>query len=389
MIKKVILDKADRLYHFPIDIEDYFPRTPISHRVGQNAIIDLGRFKWFSEEISEVGNRPMSVAEPGDIHALKAALADWFQSVHNIEVDPRREIYIGMGIKRILLDHCLAFVEPGDIVLVPEPGHPMYRRYIIAAGGIPVSYPLSDRSEYLPSIKRLSSNLLKTAKILILNNPHNPLGTLLDEAALTELVRVASRHNIFIVNDAAYASLAEEKYVSLLSAPRGEKVSLEIFSIPFAFGLSYFPLGFAVGSSEIIAGLETIGKTIGNYIPQWWINCARWGIEKFPSENLKKIRKSVALSRMAAAQMIEKFGWKGVGGNHAPFIWLRIPQRKQSSSFAATLLRRRQILTLPGVAFGDNGEGFLRLSLTSPAENYKAAEERLAARLMTRKIGKE
>lgn len=384
MIKKVVLDKADRLYHFPFDIEDFFPRTPSLRHAGRFSLIDLGHFNWPINEASFAGNdNPVALAGPEDILSLKSLLSAWLEKTFNLSIDPRKEIYIGQGIKRIILDLCLAFVEPGDIVLCPEPGHPIYLRHVITAGGIPVSYPLTEKTEFKPNPKRLSPNLLKSAKIMILNSPNNPLGIMLDETALAELVRTTSKENLFLVNDAAYSSLAEERYSSLLSIHGAERASLEIFSIPLTFGLPYFPLGFAIGSPEIISGLEAIAKTTGNYIPKGWVTCSKRGIDNYPSDSLKKIRKSMIQSRLAAFQMVERLGWKIYGGNHSPFIWLRIPGRRQSIPFAAALLRRRGILTLPGNAFGDSGEGYLRLSLTASPNDYQIAGERFKGRWLT------
>ncbi len=390
MIKKVVLDKADRLYHFPFDIEDYFPRNPGLRHSSRLSLIDLGHFVWPASRESFVGNEDaIAMADADDILSLKSSLSDWLIKTFNLSVDPRKEIYIGQGIRRIILDLCLAFVEPGDIVLCPEPGHPVYRRHVIAAGGIPVAYPLTERSEYRPNLKRLSPTLLKSAKIMILNNPGNPLGVMLDETAQGELIRIASKENLFLVNDAAYCTLAEEKYFSLLSINRAERVALEIFSIPYSFGLPYFPLGFAVGSPEIIGGLEAIAKSMGNCIPRGWITRSLKGIESYPSDDLKKIRKEVVQSRLAAVQVTEQFGWRISGGHDSPFLWVRIPDRRQSLSFARALLRRRGILTLPGNAFGDAGEGYLRLSLTASSDDYGMANERLRRNVIIRIKDKE
>ncbi len=375
MIKKIILDKADRIYHFPFDPEEYFPKRTIAVREKSLAVIDLGHFRW-PGVIPETG-ADMQMATGDDFLKLKKILSDWLKKECNLKVNPRREIYIGHGIRRIMLDLNLAFVETGDIVLCPEPGMPVYRKNVICAGGVPVSYTLSEKTNYKPSLKRIAAKLGKAARIMILNNPHNPLGSILDETELEELVRMASKENLFIVNDAAYCSLTSDKYISPLSIPGGDRVAAEIFSIPFAFGLGPLPFGFAVGSSEIIAGLETIGRATGLFIPKGWIELAIKGIENFPDAGLKETRKNIQQSRLAAREMAEEIGWKSFSGDGSPFIWLRIPRRRQSSAFAAALLRRRKILTLPGTAFGESGEGYLRLSLTASAEDYRAARERL------------
>ncbi|MCX6826331.1 MAG: pyridoxal phosphate-dependent aminotransferase [candidate division Zixibacteria bacterium] len=352
MIKKVILDKADRLYHFPFDLEDYYPKRIITSVERRIPIIDLGHFNWPIRKIAiESAENPLKAADQDELFRLKSALSEWLKTEYSLDIDPRKEIYIGEGIRRIIFDLCMAFVEYGDVVLCPEPGLPFYRRHTIAAGGIPVLYPISERTGFKPSLKRLPENLGRTAKLLFLNNPHNPLGTVLDETDLGELIRNASKINLFLIHDSAYCSLTEEKHISPLSLPAGRKVALEIFSIPFTFGLPHLPFGFAIGSSEIIGGLETASKTTGSFIPSFWVNCALKAIQSYPSAELRDIRKNIGHSRQTAKEMVENFGWKIAGSNSSPFLWLKIPERRHSAIFANTLLRRKGILTLPGDIF--------------------------------------
>jgi aspartate/methionine/tyrosine aminotransferase len=272
MIKRVVLDKADRLYHFPFDLEDFFPKRAIKSSEKRIPTIDLGRFRWpieeseFSAEYHDYRN-----ATDAELSDLKEAVSEWLMKEHKVKADPRKEIYLGQGIHRIIFDFCLAYVEYGDIVLCPEPGMPFYRRYVISVGGVPVTYTISGRTGYKPSFARLPANLGKSAKVLFLNSPNNPFGTALDDTELAHLVRMASRQNIFMINDAAYCSLADEKHIPIRSVPGGGKVGLEIFSVPFTFGLPYIPFGFAVGPPEVISGLETIGKTVGIVIPGNWV----------------------------------------------------------------------------------------------------------------------
>jgi len=384
MIKKVVLDKADRLYHFPFDLEECLPKRTLKTGEKRIPIIDLARFIWPVDAGDSISGPSLAMADTDDMQRLKDTLADWLTTEMGIRVDPRKEIYIGQGIHRILLDLFMAYIEYGDIVICPEPGMPFYRRMAIAVGGVPVTYPITSHSQYKPSFAKLTSNLGKAAKILILNNPSNPFGTMLDETDLDELARIASRQNLFIVNDAAYCSLAEEKFQSLRSIPGGEKIGLEIFSFPYTFGMPYLPFGFAVARPEIIGGLVNMRRTLGITLPKIWIDTAIEAITSYPGNGLKKVRKLISQSRLEAAHLIEKMEWKKVGNRSCPFIWVKIPERKNAATYAATLQRRRKILTLPGTAFGEIGEGYIRLSLTAGPENYKEAVQRLSKKMSIR-----
>jgi LL-diaminopimelate aminotransferase len=266
---------------------------------------------------------------------------------------------------------------------------PFYRKFVISVGGVPVTYSISSKTAYKPSFSRLPENLSKTAKVIILNSPNNPLGMMMDETELGELVRSASKQNIFIVNDAAFCSLAEEKHPLLRTVPGGRKVGLEVFSFPFTFGLPYIPFGFAVGPPEIINGLEIIGKTIGACIPKMWLKPVSKAIADYPSTQLSEVRKNIGQSRLKAEQLADNTDWKIVGGKSCPFLWVKLHERKHSSAYATALFRRKRILTLPGTAFGETGEGFLRLSLTARIEDFSEAISRLSKKLSLRPTAKE
>jgi LL-diaminopimelate aminotransferase len=312
---------------------------------------------------------------------LQESIANWFSNVYRLKINPLKEIYVGQGIHRILFDICLAYVEYGDVVLCPEPGMPFYRRLVIACGGVPVTYPVCNRTDNKPSLGRLDSNLGNTAKLLVFNNPNNPIGFMLNNTEIDELIHIASKKNIFVVNDAAYCSLTEEKFRPLRSIPGGSKVGLEVFSFPYTFGMNYIPLGFAIGPTDIIKTLKTIGSTVKTALPKKWITLCQNSIDKYPSNELKSSIKQIKQSRLEAERLAEKAGWEVVGGKSCPFLWVRIPQRKHSAAYAAALLRRFRILVLPGTAFGETGDGFLRLALTAPPESYVEAIER-----MTKKV---
>lgn len=386
MIKKIILDKADRLYHFPFDLEDFIPKRGIKSGEKKIPTIDLARFNWNVPYPEGDSFHDSAIAGHDDIDILKEKLADWLQDEYSIKVNPRREIYIGQGIHRIILDMILSFVEFGDVVLCPEPGMPFYKRLVIAAGGAPVTYPVFTRADYKPSLSKVDSNLGKAAKIMILNNPNNPVGIINDSTELAEIISIASKQNLFLINDAAYCSLAEEKFTPLHSIPGGSKVGLEVFSFPYTFGMPYIPFGFAIGPADIISAMESISKTVKPVILRGWIRLAIDTIEKYPAASLTEMNKKIDRARLAADRFINQAEWEKVGGKSCPFVWVRIPDRKHSASYASALLRRRRLATLPGNAFGETCDGFLRLSLTASEESYDEAQKRMLKKfpLLTR-----
>jgi LL-diaminopimelate aminotransferase len=377
MVKKVILDKADRLYHFPFDLEDFLPKRTIKTGEKRSKTIDLGHFRWKPQGNKENKFDPTVKTSSVMISELKEVIAEWYRKEFSLTVNPQKEIYIGQGIHRTLFDFCLAFVDYGDIVLCPEPGMPFYRRLVIASGGVPVTYPTCSRPDNKPSLTRLDSNLGKAARVIIFNHPNNPIGFTLNDTELDELIHIASRKNVFIFNDAAYCSLAEEKFRPIRAIPGGSKVALEVFSFSYAFGLNYIPLGFAVGPPDVINTMESISATIRQVIPDGWLSLCKKAVEGYPSIELRTAIKNINQSRLEAERLAEKAGWEVIGGKSCPFLWVRIATRKNSAAYAAALLRKFDILTLPGNAFGEIGDGFLRLSLTASPEAFNEAAERI------------
>lgn len=381
--KKVVIEKADRLYQMPPDIFSMIRVSDKPSLVRKTDLIDLASFDWpvqFDPELT-ISAEQLEPASTERILELKTALADWQLAVNKVKLNPEREIYIGGGISSILFSLSLAFLEAGDIALVPEVGLPLYRRVVTGAGAEPISYPVTQKTGWAPEFDRTAHNIRRVGQILFLNTPHNPTGTELDAKELAHLVTLASRENIIIVNDAAYQSIPSRRPLSILSLPGGKNVGVEVGSFSYTFGLPSLPFGYLVGSREVVSALEMVESLQSVRIPEYYVDLALRAIKNYPNDSLKQVRSQISSAMSEASALLEKLTLENVSGGTVPFIWAKIEKRSQSRRAAQILFKRSRILVAPGTGFGDSGEGYLRLSLTPPPEQFAKAKARIKKRI--------
>lgn len=382
-IKRVLVDRATRLHQSPPDILSTLQSERRVTLVRRADLIDLGSFTWpimFDEEQTPRTDR-LRQASGTDFERLKEAIVDWMARYHGVKLNNTKEIYIGGSLPNLMLSTCMAFLDPGDIAFVPELAIPMYRRVIIASGGEPVSFTVSHKESWLPRFDRLQSRLGTVARLLLLNSPHNPTGVRLAEKQFAELIWLAARENIIIVNDASLQSLCGSQPVSILAVEGGAKVGIELYSLSHLLGLPDLPFGFAVGNRDVIAGLYAISQTLPTHIPAYWVDLAVETFHKLPSRPLAEVRRLFEQSSAKAEKVLENLGLERVSQSDIPFIWAKITRRRSSLATARLLYRRGRVLVAPGSAFGVSGEGYLRFSLTAKPTDYQKAAGRLKTRM--------
>ncbi|MFQ5453193.1 MAG: pyridoxal phosphate-dependent aminotransferase [Candidatus Zixiibacteriota bacterium] len=393
IVKKVVIDKANRIYQFPPDVLSFSKEKSKRTLLKRTEFVDLARFHWpiqlDKENLpSEIGFHP---AGKKRINQLKEALGEWFYAHHKVKINSLKEIFIGGKISQIIFNIALAFIDNGDLVFVPELGIPLYKKVITACGGEAVSYSVTYKNHWLPDFERINTKLGRVARLLFLNSPHNPTGVVLNEKELENLIWLASKENIVIVNDAAYQSISGRTPSSLMGINGGKKVGIEVYSFAYQFGLPAFPFGFVIGNKDIINGLEQSSQLLSTTVPDYYIDLALKAIRHFPNQSLLNLRKQLIQSSAEANRLLELLSMEKSGHDTIPFIWAKIERRQQARTKAHLLYRRNRILTAPGTGFGDSGEGFLRFSLTASPDAYKSAYSLIKKklRMVKFKIGEE
>ncbi|MDX9856530.1 MAG: aminotransferase class I/II-fold pyridoxal phosphate-dependent enzyme [candidate division Zixibacteria bacterium] len=390
VITKVQLEKANRLFQMPPGLMSFVRSEERKGLLKRDDVIDLAGFSW----PAATTDRPLSPsallpAGPERLAELRDELAAWLSARYGCRVVADREIFIGGSITSLATMLALAFLDGGDIAFVPELGLPSYRQAVTSAGAEPVSYTMSAKSGWMPDFERLGSRLGRVARLAFVNSPHNPTGMELSESDMAGLVWTASREHLLIVNDAAYQSIAERPPVSVLSVTGGSRVGLELHSFAYSLGLPRLPFGFAVGNRDAVSTLKQVARLIPVTLPAGYVDVAIDAIRTFPNPALRGVRQLLTRTADRASALLELLGLQESTRRTIPFLWARIPSRRDATAFARQLFRRHRILVCPGTDFGDGGEGYLRFSLTVGDKAYEEAIGRIKKRRLLRTVRKE
>ena len=373
-MKQMVIEKADRVFHLPPTAEDYLPRRDRRKLLGRE-VLDLARFSWPAGTMAKTGDDDHQFAADQDLAALAEKTAGWYQRRFGARVNPEKEIFIGGGIRQILNLVALSFFNPGEMVLTPDPGLWHYRASVSLASADPIMYHLGERNGYRPVVNQIKGNVARLTKGIIINSPHNPTGAMLSLENLGELLHVAGKENLIVILDHAFETLIDGyQPASFFALPGGRKVALELYSYAYNTGCPYPALGFAVGQPAFIRGLRDMARTFGLRLTRHQVHEALTADADLRSR-LDGIKSGWTHNREQVDGLCRTLGLAPSGERGGPFYWAKLPGRKQSRHFCRRLYIRCGIMALPGVAFGESGEGYIRLSLTGPADVYRKAAE--------------
>ncbi len=338
-----------------------------------------------------------AVADPQNHHyppfggtkEYKEAAAAWCHKRFGITLDPATEITSLIGGKEGLHNTILAFIDSGDVNLIPDPGYPVYKSSTILAGGTPYFMPLLPENDFLPDFERIPADVLSSAKLLMLNYPNNPTAGVADLAFFEKAVAFAKKHDILFCHDLSYSEMTFDgfKAPSALEVKGAKDVTIELHTLSKAFNMTGWRIGFGVGNPQAIKALATLKSNIDTDIFRA-IQMAAVAAFNGPMDHVAHCNKLYVERRDLAVKALTKLGWE-VKPNKATFyMWLRVPPGLTSAEFAGAMLDKAGIVVPPGTAYGPCGEGFFRLSLCVSKERLAEAFERMAKHSITFEMGK-
>jgi LL-diaminopimelate aminotransferase len=309
---------------------------------------------------------------------LRAAIAGWYQSRFGVGLDPDTEVLPLLGTKEGIAHIPLAFVNPGEEVLVPDPGYPVYASGTIFAGGVPVRMPLKAENGFLADLDAIGEATASRARLLFLNYPNNPTAAVCDLGYLEKAAAFARDHEIILCHDAAYTELAFDGFEapSFLQVEGAKEVGIEFHSLSKTYNMTGWRVGFAVGNPEVIKGLSAVKSNIDSGIfqaVQKAAVAALNGPQDFRRELLEIYRKR----RDTLVDGLTSLGWKVERPRATFYVWCPVPDGSPSAAFAKRLLEEVGVVATPGVGLGPSGEGYIRMALTRPEEEIRIALERL------------
>lgn len=309
---------------------------------------------------------------------FREAAANWYRRRFGVILDPETEVLSLIGSKEGIGHLPLAFVNPGDVVLIPDPGYPVYQAGAIFAGGVPYSLPLLKENGFLPDLKAIPPDVLRRARILWLNYPNNPTAAVAPLEFFAEAVAFASQHNLILAHDLAYSEIAYDGYLpgSLLAVPGAKEVAIEFHSLSKTYNMTGWRIGFAVGNAEILEGLGRIKTNLDSGVFQ---AVQEAGIEALtgPQDCVEAMRKVYQERRDILVEGLLSLGYQVEKPKASFYVWIGVPKGFTSMAFTAHLLSRAGIVTTPGVGFGQHGEGYIRAALTVDVSRIREAVERL------------
>ncbi|MCL6449829.1 MAG: LL-diaminopimelate aminotransferase [Acetobacteraceae bacterium] len=312
---------------------------------------------------------------------LRQALAGWYAERFHVDLDPDSEVLVLIGSKEGLSHLCWAFVDPGDVSLVPDPAYPVYGVQTRLCGGEPYPLPLRAERDFLPDLGAVPDAVCRSATLLFLNYPNNPTSAVADLAFFEEAVAFCRRHGLLLCHDAAYIEMTYDGYVapSVLQVPGAREVAVEFYSLSKPFNMTGWRLAFAVGNRDALGALRRV-KT--NTDSGQFLAVQAAGEEALrvrPREFISRMNAIYQKRRDVMLEGLEALGWRLPTPRGTFYLWVPVPRKYNSVSFAGMLLERAGVLVSPGLAFGREGEGYVRLSLTVDEDRLVEALGRIRA----------
>jgi len=309
---------------------------------------------------------------------LRATIANWYKKRFNVNLNPENEVIGLIGGKEGIGHAALAFLDPGDIALVPDPHYPVYSRGTWFAGAECHFMPLKEENNFLPDLENIPSDILKKAKIMWINYPNNPTGAIAGLDFFNKAIEFGIKHDIAILHDAAYSEITYDGYraPSIMEIPKSKEIAIEFHSLSKAYNMTGWRVGSVVGNKDLISAITTIKSNLDSGIPQ---AIQHMGIEALKSDG-SVISNNIEIYKTRRDRLIsalELIGLEIKSPKAGLYLWAKVPKGYNSASFTELLLEELDIVVTPGNGFGDSGEGYIRLSLTTPDEDIEKAIERL------------
>ncbi|NJO40827.1 MAG: aspartate aminotransferase [Cyanobacteria bacterium CRU_2_1] len=309
--------------------------------------------------------------------SFRRSITDWYFHRYNVELDPGGEALPLLGSKEGLTHLALAYVNPGDLVLVPNPSYPAHFRGPLIAGGRVHSLLLKPETNWLIDLTAIPDSIAQQAKILYFNYPSNPTTATAPREFFEEIVAFARKYEILLVHDLCYAELAFDGFhpTSLLEIPGAKDIGVEFHTMSKTYNMAGWRVGFVVGNRHIIQGLRTL-KTNLDYGIFAALQAAAETALRLPDVYLHEVQARYRTRRDFLIQGLAKLGWNIPKPNATMYLWVPCPPGVGSTDFALSILQQTGVVVTPGNAFGSGGEGYIRISLIAECDRLQHALDR-------------
>lgn len=332
------------------------------------------------QELSRAAADPANHRYPDyeGLETFRRAASTWVARRFGVQVDPNTETVSLIGSKEGIANMPVAFVDPGDLVLLPDPGYPVYQVGACFNGGVPCPMALLRERDFLPDLAAIPEDVARRAKLLWLNYPNNPTAATATREFFSEVVQFAERHNIIVCHDAAYIDIYYNglKPPSILEVEGAKEVAIEFHSLSKTYNMTGWRVGFAVGNAELISGLGQVKTNVDSGVFQAVQEAAIAALEGDQGV-VERLRAMYAERREILVCGLRKAGFDCPRPAGTFYVWTAVPAGYTASQTTARILEETGIVTTPGTGFGAAGEGYIRLTLTSDKMRLAEAVERM------------
>ena len=394
------IDVSARLERLPPYLFSRINKAKYELRVAGRDVIDLGMGNPTDPTPDAIVDRLASAARDPRNHrysvsngiaGLRREVAKRYKSKYAVELDPETEVIVTIGSKEGLSHMCLALLGPGDTAIVPDPAFPAHLYAPTMAGANVLRVPLGNDDAFLDRMERMIDGLFPAPKLVILNYPHNPTSMTVDPAFWDRAIALCRKRNIMVMSDFAYGELNFDGYKapSFLSAAGAKDVGVEFSTMSKSFNMAGWRVGFCCGNREMVKALATIKGyyDYGHFAPVWIASViAMRNCGKVPAEQSLLYEKR----RDVLCRSLDRLGWTYDKPRAGMFVWAKVADEhlkgQSTLDFCIRMMDEAEVALAPGRAFGENGEGFVRVALVENEQRLKQAMRNLERALLPKPV---
>ena len=328
-----------------------------------------------------------AVADPGTHQypsnrgrqSFREAVAGFYGRRFGVELDPDTEIIPALGAKEAIANLNLALLDPGDVALASDPGYPVYTMGPLLVGAEPVPMPLVPGLGFQPDFDAIPADVLRRTKIMYLNYPNNPTGAVVDDDLFERAIALARTHDFVIVHDNAYSEITYDGYVapSFLATPGASDVGIEVFSLSKTYNMTGWRSGAVMGNPDIVSAYWQLKTNIDSGMFEAVQEASAAALDS-DQESVRDMCEIYRRRRDVLVDALRAIGLEVTPPKGAIYVWARVPDGETSASFTEKVLEEAAVVISPGAAYGPSGEGFVRMSLTTPDDRLVEAAERIS-----------
>jgi LL-diaminopimelate aminotransferase len=316
---------------------------------------------------------------------FREAFARFYASRFGVEIDPESEVIPAIGATECIYNLCFAFLDPGDVALAADPGYPVYTGGPLLAGAEAALMPLEPELAFVPDLDRLESEAGETldrARLLFINYPNNPTGAVVPEGFFERVVKLARAHEVLVVHDNAYSETTYDGYVapSFLATPGAKEVGVEVFSLSKGFNMTGWRCAAILGNADAVSSYWRLKTNVDSGLFEA-VQLAGVAALDGPRAAVEEMNSVYQRRRDLVVSALREIGVEVEPPRGTIYVWAPVPEGHSSTSFAELVLEQAAVVVSPGSMYGPSGEGFFRISLTTPDERIAEAVERLREHL--------